>query len=79
MQKSSILVPYSVQIAEIFCNLNTVRDWYGGFLHESLRAFKRLCNVNAAIVLLNLPGSMFAFGAGLGDKSNILLYCPIRV
>ena len=51
MQKFSVLIPYSVQITKIFCNLNTVKDKYGGFLHERLRAFKRLCNVNAALNL----------------------------
>ena len=49
MQKSAILIRYSVQITKIFCNLNTVKDKYGGFLHERLRAFKRLCNLNAAL------------------------------
>ena len=34
---------------QIFCSLNTLRDQYGGFLHERLRAYKRLCNVNAAL------------------------------
>ena len=42
-----MLILYIVQIAKYVCNLNTERDWYGGFLHERLRTFKRLCNVNA--------------------------------
>ena len=29
----------------IFFNLNTARDYYGGFLHERLSAFKRLCKL----------------------------------
>ena len=30
MEKSSILIPYSVQIAKVFCNLNAVKDSRGG-------------------------------------------------
>ena len=33
---------------QIFSSLNTLKDQYGGKLHVRIRAYKRLCNVNAA-------------------------------
>ena len=59
MQKSAILIPYSVQIEKHFCNLNTVKDLYSGFLHKRLRAFKRLCNMNAALSMTSDDYSMW--------------------
>ena len=36
---------------QIFCSLKTLKDQYGGKLHVRIRAYKRLCNVNAAVGL----------------------------
>ena len=44
---------------QIFCSLNTLKDQYGGKLHVRIRAYKRLCNVNAAC------------DAALADRGNI--------
>ena len=47
MQKSAILIPYSVQIAKYVCNLNTLKRFAWRISARALRAFKRLGNVNA--------------------------------
>ena len=62
----------------IFCNLNTLRDQYGGFLHERLRAYKRLCNVNAALGSVHSEASQPAYRAGALCRDLTSSLIPIQ-
>ena len=51
----------------------TVRDQYGEFLHQRLRAYKRLCNVNAAFGLECSDCKISPCEKKLAQAKNLLL------